>query len=168
MKTYTISIDPDLSEQWGTLQARLTATRAYAAGTGDKVHDAAQAKVDEIEAEIADLEPRIVAAARTLTVKRLPPKDYARLVLKHPPREGDELDQRMGVNTDDFDTALMEACIVQVEDGNGVPVDDWDWTEMAAQMPFTTWRDIVTDVMGQYDARDAVPFSLDDWRRTHH
>lgn len=158
-KTFTVTADPSLSEQWGSLTARIQMTEALAANAKGAVAEGAAAQLEQYAAERADLEPRIVAAARVITVDMLDPKTYARLRLEHAPRPGDAYDAAMGFNTDTFDGALMGASMRPVIDGNGDTVDT-TWAELAQAMPYGHYEEIISAVLGMYDRRDAVPFSL--------
>lgn len=165
-KSFTVTSDPELSEEWGRLHALETTTRLLARRGEGTVKASAESQLADVEAQKQDLEPKIVAAARVITVERIHPKEYLRLLLAHPPREGDEYDARMGFNTDTFDAELMDRSITRVVDGNDQPVD-WDWSTLVEQMSMPQYQELITTVMGMYDSRDAVPFSLADWHKTH-
>jgi hypothetical protein len=56
-----------------------------------------------------DLRSQIEAHTRTITVRAMDPLGYYRLIVEHPPRDGDEVDKAHGVNFDTFTPALVEA-----------------------------------------------------------
>lgn len=163
-RTFPISLAPDLQEKWEQINAD-TAAAALIAGrsTDEQTKKAAQDRHDALLEQRQELEDQIAAAYREITVTRLDPKTWARLTVEHPPRPGDPYDERMGVNTDTFDQALMPAAITTVVDARGDTVD-LDWAEAAGQMSAATFQHIISTTIRLHTERDAVPFSLDDWR----
>ena len=167
-QTYTVLTDPALTEKYNELEAQINAYTLIGNRGGDKeTTDAADEMRESLEKELEALKPGIAAATRVLTVTRLSPKKYARLLVSHPPRPNDELDARYGFNTDTFDTALMEAAVTEVADGAGEPLTDWSWASLAESMAFGDWTAIISGVMRLHDSGDEVPFSLSDWNKTH-
>lgn len=162
--TFTVSLAPDLETEYRKAQADEAAAALIANRSDDeKMRTDAAALLDRHRATREALEDRIAESIREITVTRLAPKAYARLVVEHPPRPGDHYDARMGFNTDTFDSALMDACITSVVDARGDDTD-LDWDEAAAAMAFGQYQHIITTVIGMHTSRDAIPFSLDDWR----
>ncbi|MGQ4574893.1 hypothetical protein ACUH93_00555 [Dermabacteraceae bacterium P7006] len=167
-QTYTVLTDPALTEKYSELESQIAAYALIGNRGDDKeTTDAADKMRESLEKELETLKPGIAAATRVLTVTRLSPKKYARLLVSHPPRPNDELDGRYGFNTDTFDTALMEAAVTEVADGAGEPVTDWSWPVLAESMSFGDWTTIISGVMRLHDSGDEVPFSLSDWNKTH-
>lgn len=164
-RTFQIHCAPDAVEAYEKAQADEAAAALIAnRATDDTTRESAHALHEKHRAAREALEDDIAAGVRVITVTRLAPPVYGRLVVQHPPRPGDEFDARMGFNTDTFDAALMAAAITRVEDAHGTEVDDFDWPTAAAVMSFGQYQQIVTTVIGMHTSRDAVPFSLDAWR----
>ena len=167
MPTYELTTRPELSEQWGQVNAQEQAHTLIAnRSTSAKIRFEAKVKLGDLRARRAQLEQDIVAAARIITTERVAPKVWGRVVSEHPPRPGDKYDARMGVNTDSFDRAIMPHAITSVTDGHGEPVE-WDWATLAGQMTPGKYEQIIGDVLRTHMEREAVPFSLADWTSRH-
>ena len=98
-----------------------------------------RAKMDEQRAIISSGVVRII-------IKGLTRGEFRRLLVAHPPRQGDDLDTRMGYNADTFGDALIKACILRTEDLNGNPVPN-DWDQWADAMTNGQWEDVFTACM---------------------
>lgn len=164
MTEYTITTDPDISDRWAQLNAdqkahNLIANRA----TDETIAERARDNADRLTVELADLEADVAAAARIITVERVSPKVWGRIVAENRPRPDDPYDARMGFNSDTFDTAVMPHAIVSVTDGNLEPVE-WDWDGLVATMSPGTYEQIIGDVLRANMNREAVPFSLADYQ----
>lgn len=98
-----------------------------------------RAKMDEQRKIIASGVVRII-------IKGLTRGEFRRLLTAHPPRQGDDLDSKVGYNADTFGDALIKACILRTEDldGNTVP-NRWD--EWADEMTNGQWEDVFTACM---------------------
>lgn len=167
MPMYEITTEPDLSELWGQVKAQEEAhTLISNRSTSAKIRFESSVKLGDLKARRAQLEQDIVAAARIITVERVQPKVWGRVVSEHPPRTGDPYDARMGVNTDTFDRAIMPHAITSVTDGHGAPVE-WDWADLAGRMSPGQYEQIIGDTLRLHMERDAVPFSLADWTSRH-
>lgn len=159
-RTFQISLAPDLHADYETARRDESAHALIANRSDDKgTADAARTMHERAKARRTDLEKQIAAAARTITVTRLAPKTWGRLVAEHPPRTGDAYDARLGFNTDSFDGALMGAAITSVTDQHGEPTTD-TWDELVAGMSAGSFDEIVSATIALHTARDAVPFSL--------
>lgn len=164
MAEYVVTTDPDLSGQWESLAAEERANTLIGnRSTDETIAERAKAKAESLKKERAELEDRIAAAARIITTQRVEPKVWGRVVAECPPRPDDPYDARMGVNTDTFDRAIMPHAITSVTDGLGEPVD-WDWDGLATAMAPGQYQEIIADVIRLHMERDAVPFSLADYR----
>lgn len=164
MPVYELTTAPDLGPRWAELAATEKAHTLIANRSTDAaVAASAREKTDELKAEREALEDQIAAAARVVTVERIAPKVWGRLVAEHPIRPGDPYDARMGFNTDTFDAALMPEAITSVTDGAGEPVD-WDWDELVKAMSPGKFEQIMGDTLRMHTEREAVPFSLADYR----
>ena len=111
------------------------------------------ARADRIEAELADVRAKmdeqraiISSGVVRIIIKGLTRGEFRRLLTAHPPRQGDDLDTRMGYNADTFGDALIKACILRTEDLNGNPVPN-DWDQWADEMTNGQWEDVFTACM---------------------
>ena len=164
MAEYEISTDPALSEKWTALEGQVRAFTLIANRAEDENTRAdAAARLETVRAEQAETEQGIAAAARIITVDRVAPKVWGRLTAEHPPRPSVPWDTQMGFNTDTFDTALMSEAITSVTDGLLQPVA-WDWPTLVEHMTPGEYQRIINDTLRTHMERDAVPFSLADWR----
>lgn len=162
-QTFEIITDEPLLEEWEDLERRIAGTAMiYNRVEDEDVKATASKQLDGLKAEQEKLRPLVKAAARVITVEQLPAKAYARLVASHAPRPDDPFDQQMGFNTDTFDVPLMEHAIVCVTDGDGEPVEGFDWAEAADQIPFAQYQTIITGTLQLNFREDTVPFSLAD------
>lgn len=164
MPEYELTTDPDLAPRW----AKLAADEQAHTLIGNRATDAAikthaRETAAELRAEREQLEDEIATAARVITVERLDPKVWGRLVAEHPIRPGDPYDARMGFNTDTFDSALMPAAITSVTDGAGHPVE-WGWDALVEAMSPGQFEQIMGETLRLHTEREAVPFSLADYR----
>lgn len=167
MPVYELTTDPELATEWQQVTAQEQAHTLIAnRSTSAKIRFDAKVKLGDLKARREQLEQDIVAAARVVTVERVAPKVWGRVVSEHPPRPGDSYDARMGVNTDTFDAAIMPHAIATVTDGHGETVE-WDWAELAGQMSPGKFEEIVGGVLRLHMEREAVPFSLADWTSRH-
>ena len=105
------------------------------------------------EAELADVRAKmdeqrkiISSGVVRIIIKGLTRGEFRRLLTAHPPRQGDDLDTRMGYNADTFGDALIKACILRTEDLNGNPVPN-DWDQWADAMTNGQWEDVFTACM---------------------
>ena len=165
-KTHTIVTDPDLIDAWHTVCAEQAAAALVANRSEDEALRAdAHARHDDATARRADLETQIVDATRTITMTRLAPLEWMRILTKHPAREDEPYDQRLGVNADTIADDLMPAVITTVVDGHGEPAD-LDWPTIAATMSPGDYLDLTMGAIQLHARRDAVPFSLTDWHES--
>ena len=111
------------------------------------------ARADWIESELADVRAKmdeqraiISSGVVRIIIKGLTRGEFRRLLTAHPPRQGDDLDARMGYNADTFGDALIKACILRTEDLNGNPVPN-DWDQWADEMTNGQWEDVFTACM---------------------
>ena len=163
MPTYEITTRPELAEEWRQAQAQEQAHALIAnRSTSEQIRADAKEKLGELTARREQLEHEIVDAARVVTVERIDPKLWGRIVSENPPRPDDAYDARMGVNTDTFDRAIMPHAITSVTDGHGEAVE-WDWATLAGQMTPGKYEEIIGGVLRLHMEREAVPFSLADW-----
>lgn len=167
MPVYELTTAPDLTPEWRQVQAQEQAHTLIAnRSTSARIRFDAKVKLGDLKARRVQLEQQIVDAARVITVERVAPKVWGRVVSEHPPRPGDPYDARMGVNTDTFDRAIMPHAVTSVTDGHGAEVE-WDWDTLAGHMSPGKYEEIIGDVLRLHLEREAVPFSLADWTSRH-
>ena len=106
-----------------------------------------------LEAELADVRAQmdeqrkiISSGVVRIIIKGLTRGEFRRLLTAHPPRQGDDLDTKVGYNADTFGDALIKACILRTEDLNGNPVPN-DWGQWADEMTNGQWEDVFTACM---------------------
>lgn len=102
----------------------------------------------DLDAELADVRARMDEQRKTIAsgvvriiVKGLSRGEFRRLLISHPPRDDDPLDERLGYNADTFGDALIAACIVRTEDLDGEPVDN-EWDAWADDMTNGQWEEV--------------------------
>lgn len=83
----------------------------------------------------------IASGVVRIVVKGLTRGEFRRLLVAHPPREGDDLDERLGYNGDTFGDALIRACIVRTDSLDGEPVEN-RWDEWADEMTNGQWEEV--------------------------
>ena len=99
------------------------------------------AALAEVRAAMDEQRAIIASGVVRITVKGLTRGEFRRLLVDHPPRDGDELDERLGYNGDTFGDALIKASIVRTDNLNGEPVPN-DWDVWADEMTNGQWEDV--------------------------
>lgn len=95
-------------------------------------------KINQTRKEMDTVAADIASGQIVVTVEGLPRGKYRQLLTAHPPREGDDLEARVGYNVDTFGADLLRAATIAAVDSDGktVPlaVDAWvdDETGVAA------------------------------------
>lgn len=158
---FTTTIDGSLEVEWQQLEQKIAGYSIIFNRSDDEdLAKEAGAMLDDLREQQNALKDRIKTAARVITVERLAPKDFGRLMAQHPPREGDPFDKETGFNTDTFDRALMDAAITKVVDGHGNPVEDFHWADVADEISFGQFQTIIKLALSLNTSQTAVPFSL--------
>ena len=108
---------------------------------------ASQPAPKPLEAELADVRAQmdecrkvIASGVVRVVIKGLSRGEFRRLLTGHPPRDGDDLDARLGYNSDTFGDSLISACIVKTESLDGAPVDN-EWAAWADDMTNGQWEE---------------------------
>lgn len=167
MREYVLTIDQELAEQWSKARSDEQALQLVANRSTDAAIKAnAEGRIEGATAARLALEDQIADAARIITVDRVAPKIWGRIVAEHPARPGDPYDARMGFNSDTFDRALMPQAIQTVTNGHGVDVEGWTWEELVEHMSPGQYEQIIGDTLRDHMEREAVPFSLAGYRGT--
>lgn len=162
-RTFDVNLASDLDTRYHEAGQAETAAALLLTHASDDTRDDATSRFDEAREKRRALEDEIAASARTVTVTRLPPQQYARLLAEHAPRDGDEYDRRMGFNTDTFEAPVMGPSVTSVVDVHGTETGE-TWETIGPALGFASWQEVVVGTIGLNNARDAVPFSLADWR----
>lgn len=117
-------------------------------GSRRRMSEAAPQDIDaalaEVRAKMDEQRATIATGAVRITLSGLPRGAYRALISAHPPRDGDDLDQRLGYNSDTFGDALIEASILGCHDLNGQPVPN-QWGEWADEMTNGQWEEVFTE-----------------------
>lgn len=158
---FTTTIDGSLEVEWQQLEQKIAGySLIFNRSDDENLAKEAGAMLDDLRKQETALKDKIKTAARVITVERLAPKDFGRLMAQHPPREGDPFDKETGFNTDTFDRALMDAAITKVVDGHGEPVEGFHWADVADEISFGQFQTIIKLALSLNTSQTAVPFSL--------
>ena len=154
---------PDAQEEFNRLAAEeKRLTRAMAREPGDdgptpvrldgrprrlsEPPDDLDAQLADVRAEMDEQRKVIASGVVRILIKGLTRGEFRRLLTAHPPRQGDDLDARVGYNADTFGDALIKACILRTEDLDGQSVPN-DWDQWADAMTNGQWEDVFTACM---------------------
>lgn len=87
--------------------------------------------INELRERMAELKTAIEAGQIMLTVTALPSTKYRNLLKNHPPRDGDEFDQKVGYNEETFIVPFLTATTVAARDADegDVPLDIETWLD---------------------------------------
>ena len=100
----------------------------------------------EVRERLEEAKAQIASGVVRIVIKGLTRGEFRRLVTAHPPREGDDLDKRLGYNADTFGDALVKACIVRTENLDGEEVPN-EWDKWADEMTNGQWDEVFTACM---------------------
>lgn len=100
-----------------------------------------QAELETVRAHMDECREQIKSGVVRITIKGLTRGEFRRLLIDHPAREDDPLDQRLGYNCDTFGEALIQACILGTHDLDGNPVPN-EWDEWADDMTAGQWQEV--------------------------
>lgn len=113
-----------------------TALEAFVAASADPNRSLDDQNLADLAREVDALTEQWQAAGRTFTLRALPPDDYLDLQVKHPPRDGNEVDQRLGCNRSTMLPALVKACTVD-------PVlTDEQWESLLGKLSSRQWDEL--------------------------
>lgn len=126
-----------------------------------------------VNSSVAELAERVLALESSMSevthvfrLRALPRRRWQELVLEFPARDGNAVDESMGVDHSRFfDAVLMEpgAVFAVVEKVSGEPVDfdpAKDWQGLADEMTDAQWNDFASKVLELNRAVTSVPKSL--------
>lgn len=121
----------------GDLAARYQATaEALVEAASDPHRSIEDTRAADLTAELEQLREQMEGATRTFRLRALPPNDYLDLQVAHPPRDGNEVDQRLGCNRDTFLPALVKAATVE-------PVlTDEQWDTLLDKLSSRQWDEL--------------------------
>lgn len=100
--------------------------------------------LDRVRAAMDEQRKIIASGVVRLVIKGLTRGEFRRLLVAHPPREGDPFDEQAGYNVDTFGDELIRACIVKAlahELNGGEPVEN-EWDRWADEMTNGQWEEI--------------------------
>lgn len=109
-------------------------------------------KLAKVRADLEDARAAVEESMVCLTMTGLNRKEFRRLMVEHPPRDDDHLDLQVGYNGDTFPDALIQRCIVRVDNNSGEPIDN-EWDRWADEMPQGDWEEIFSKTMALSTAR---------------
>ena len=104
------------------------------------------AQLADVRAEMDEQRKVIASGVVRILIKGLTRGEFRRLLTAHPPRQGDDLDGKVGYNADTFGDALIRASILRTEDLDGQSVPN-EWDQWADAMTNGQWEDVFTACM---------------------
>ena len=128
--THVIAYDEALTAEIAALEAQAAAAPA---------RQRMSAKPDT--GRLDQLRQRLASNAVKLTFEAMPRRAYRDLLATHTPRPGDDMDARVGYNTDTFGDALLQAAITATTDLDGNPIPN-DWDAWADEMSDGAWQEM--------------------------
>lgn len=136
----------------GDLTADLErATRALALATAN------EADTTEAMAQIAALRKQMAAATVEVTLTAMPRGDWLSLIAGHPPRDGNDTDQRVGFNTETFYDAAIRRSWAAPE------ATDDDLTGLLGALNDRQFNDLADAAWSVNAGGVSVPFGWRDW-----
>jgi hypothetical protein len=104
-------VSGDLYGQHQQLEDRLDAAMNSSVGSG-KLNDTGRAERQRLAEQIRKLEARMDREAYDFLFRKLPGNEWSDLEAEHPPRDGDDVDRRFGVNTATMAAPAVQRCCV--------------------------------------------------------
>jgi hypothetical protein len=138
---------PEAQEEYDRLvreEQRLTRAKA-AQGDGEAPRRRMSEPVEDVDAALADVRAKkaeqqaiLASGVVRFILRALPRKEFRRLLTANPPREGVDLDKRLGYNTDTFSEALIPPSILETRalapDGKSGDLVPNEWDKWADEM----------------------------------
>lgn len=100
-----------------------------------------EGQLEVVRARIDEQKDIIASGVVRIVIKGLTRGEFRRLLVAHPPREGDPLDEQVGYNSDEFGDALIQSCILRTESNDGEPVPN-EWGAWADDMTNGQWEEV--------------------------
>lgn len=100
-----------------------------------------EGELEDVRAQLKAQEDIVRSGIVRIVVKGLTRGEFRRMLVAHPPREGDPLDEQVGYNADTFGDALIQECILRTETLTGGPVD-CEWDSWADDMTNGQWEEV--------------------------
>lgn len=146
--TVPVCVRGDLAAEVERLDKQLTDLNS---NTDGRLVGNAQARelAERIEALRAEMADSTVA----LRLRAMPHREWAKLAAAHKPREGEDVDQALGINMETFPAALIRASIVDPE------LDHDTWDTLADTLTFEQWDTLTTAAWNLNRREVSVPFS---------
>lgn len=146
-RTVEVCLDPATYAQWESAEERLRDARGRSATiNGDP-------EVPALARKVRELEDAMKAATVEFRFRALSRREWADLVAKHPPQDGDRIGRTVGY---DIEAATFEAarlCLVEPE------LDDEDWATLDESLSAGQWELVKNTVLAVNAGKVEVPFS---------
>lgn len=125
--------------------------------------EATKAAADAVQ----DIEARMQAATLTFEIEAQRRDVWEALEAAHPAREGDETDERFGIDLSTLDGIIAQS-IVAVTDSDGEPVEfaAADWEPLADEISQAQWQDFALATLAVNRGVKSAPFSQSASRTT--
>jgi hypothetical protein len=155
-------LDGDLKAAHEAAEAEFNAARNRSLADArmvDPLKDLAQ--------RVNDIEEEMKASTVEFLLRGLPRGAWNDLVAEHAPRDGNALDKSYGFNVEALMTVAIPACIVQVTNHTGDPLDfdvKTEWGPLAEDMTDSQYEDFILAALRVNKGRNEVPFSLSAFR----
>lgn len=147
-KTVEICLRGDLVAEVEDLERQLRDLRTNTQTMADRGE--ARRLAEKIEAVRGDMQ----AASVVFLLRGLNRHGWRTLMAAHPPRDGEQADQTVGYNIDEFWPALVRACIVTPE------IDDAQWQQLDEVLSSAQFDQLADAAMAVCRRKVDVPFSF--------
>lgn len=124
-QTYKFCLSAKLNAEFERIDAEIDDALAAESGARKRVGE--KSAVMTLDAEREKLRARMADHQVTIRLRARPAHEWRRWVEKHPAREDNDLDGRLGFNAD----ALQESVPQYIVDVNGEPLANGQWEKLA-------------------------------------
>lgn len=107
----------------------------------------------KIARQIEDLQREMRDHTIVLRLRALSRREFQQFVAEHPPRKGNEEDERAGVNVETYFDDLIKVCTVEPE------LTDEQWETLFDAVNTRQWNDLRSAAIDLNTDRVSVPFS---------
>lgn len=116
---------------------------------------------------VQDIEAQMQASTLTFELEAHRRDAWEAFEAAHPPREGNETDERFGIDLSTLDDVIATS-IVAVTDSSGDPVEfnPFDWTALADEISQAQWQDFALATLAVNRGVKSAPFSQSASRTT--
>lgn len=142
----TVPLYPgDMEERLAEFDRRLEEAYAVESDSGNS-RASSVSDTDRIAAEKDAYVEQVASDAPKVVLEGISERTVQRLRDDHPPRKGNDLDERAGYNREEFASALVRACLVEPE----VTDEQWEeFVEEASAGRMQTLFEHATEVTGE-------------------